>query len=68
MDAEIVLEHLRLGDAIATLRFWRTADGKSHAAVVRKRGTLRLVHQPPIESLTAGVRDRMSALLDTVLH
>ncbi len=65
---EIVLEHLRLGDAIATLRFWRSADGKSHAAVVRKRGTLRLVHQPPIESLTAGVRDRMSALMDTVLH
>jgi glycogen debranching enzyme len=65
---ESVLEHLRLGNAIATLRFWRTADGKSHAEVVRKRGTLRLVHQPPIESLKAGVRDRMSALMDTVLH
>jgi glycogen debranching enzyme len=65
---EVVLERVRLGDAVATLRFWRDANGTSHAEVVRKRGTLRLVHQPSIESLTAGVRDRMAALIDSVMH
>lgn len=65
---EVVLEGVRLGDATATLRFWRDGDGASHAEVVRKQGTLRLVHQPPLESLTAGIRDRMSALVDTVMH
>jgi glycogen debranching enzyme len=65
---EVILENLRVGDTIATLRFWRDRDGRSHAEVVRKRGTLRLVHQPPIESVTAGIRDRMSALVDTLVH
>jgi glycogen debranching enzyme len=65
---EIILERVRLGDAVATLRFWRDANGKSHAEIVHQRGTLHLVHQPPIESLTAGVRDRLAALIDTVVH
>jgi glycogen debranching enzyme len=65
---EIVIHDVRLGGATATLRFWRDARGHSHGEVVRKTGTLRLVKQPPIESLTAGVRDRFAALADSVLH
>lgn len=65
---EVVLEGLRLGEATATLRFWRDRDGTCHADTVRTHGTLRLVHQPPPESLTAGIRDRMTALIDTVMH
>lgn len=65
---EIVLHDLRLGGATATLRFWREADGTSHGEILRKRGTLRLVKQPPPESLTAGVGDRLSALFDSLIH
>jgi hypothetical protein len=65
---EIVLHDLRLGGATATIRFWRDGRGVSHGEVVQKRGTLRLVRQPPIESTSATVRDRFAALADSVLH
>ncbi len=65
---EVVLEGVRLGNAKATLRFWRTDDGGAHGEIVHKDGTLHLVRQPPIESLHAKVSDRFSALVDTLLH
>ncbi len=66
--SEVVLEEVRVGGATATLRFWRTEGGDSHGEIVHKRGTLHLVRQPPLESLGAGVRDRFSALVETILH
>ena len=65
---EIILERVRVHNAEVTLRFWRTEKGESHGEIVRKRGTLHLIRQPPIESLTAGARDRFRALVDTVVH
>jgi glycogen debranching enzyme len=65
---EVTIRGLRLGGATATIRFWRDDAGASHAEVVRKRGTLHLVHQPPIESLRHGARDRFGALVDSVWH
>ena len=65
---EVTLRGLRLGGATATIRFVRDESGKSHAEVVHKRGTLHLVHQPPPESLGAGVRDRLGALVESVFH
>ena len=65
---EIVLHDLRLAGATVTLRFWRDRHGGSHVEIVHKRGTFRLVKQPPPESLTSGVRDRMTALIDTLMH
>ena len=65
---EVVLEGLRVGDARATLRFWREADGKSHGEIVRHRGTLHLLRQPPPESVKANVSDRLRALVDTLVH
>ena len=65
---EVILHDLRLGGAIATIRFWRDKHGRSHGEVVRKRGSLHLVRQPPIESLRATVRDRFSALADNLIH
>jgi len=62
------VQDLRLAGAKATLRFWRDESGSSHAEVVRKQGTFRLVTQPPPESLTAGVADRLVALFDSVRH
>jgi glycogen debranching enzyme len=65
---EVIVRGLRLGGATATLRFWRDDSGDSHADVVEKRGTFHLVRQPPPESLHAGVRDRLGALVETVRH
>jgi glycogen debranching enzyme len=65
---EVVMHDLRVGDATVTLRFWRTPDGRSHFEVVRQHGTLRILRQPPPESLFAGVGDRLGAFVDTVLH
>ena len=64
---EVVLEDLRLADARATIRFWRDKSGDSHARIIHKRGTFRLVQQPPPESLYASIRDRFAALADSVV-
>jgi hypothetical protein len=65
---EVIVRDLRLGDAMATIRFWRDRSGDSHAEVVRKRGKFHLLRQPPPESLTARVRDRLGALVESVVH
>jgi glycogen debranching enzyme len=65
---EVILHRLKVGGAVVTLRCWRGDDGKSHAEILDKRGTLHLVRQPPPESLTVGIADRLKALVDGVLH
>ncbi|NUP54756.1 MAG: hypothetical protein HOQ19_02910 [Gemmatimonadaceae bacterium] len=65
---EVILHDLRLGGATATIRFWRGKDGDSHAEVLHQRGTFHLVKQPPPESLSSGVRDRLGAFIDGVWH
>lgn len=65
---EIVMRDLRVGGARVSLRFWRNADGASEFEVLRKHGTLRVLRQPPPESLFAGTADRVSAFVDTVLR
>ncbi|HYG70318.1 MAG TPA: hypothetical protein VD838_21755, partial [Anaeromyxobacteraceae bacterium] len=64
---EVVVHGLRVGGATVTLRCWRDGDGRSHAELLKKRGTLHLVRQPPLESLTASAGDRFRALVDGVL-
>jgi hypothetical protein len=53
--------------ATATIRCWRDKAGASHAEVRAKRGTIHLLKQPPLESLRAGTRDRLSGLADSIL-
>jgi hypothetical protein len=43
--SEVVLHNLRSGAATATTRFWRGDNGRSHAEILEKSGTLRL-NQP----------------------
>ncbi len=64
---EVTIEGLRLGETVATLRFHRNADGRIDAQIVRKRGPLRLVRQPPLESLSADLGDRFRALAESIL-
>jgi hypothetical protein len=65
---EAVLHDLRLGESTGTIRFWRGEHGHSHAEIVKSTGTFRLIVQPPPESLTAGVRDRVRGLFETIRH
>ena len=65
---DVTIRGLRVGDAVATVRFWRDDDGDSHARILEKRGKLRLVRQPPIESLKDGMPQRFGALVDTLVH
>jgi glycogen debranching enzyme len=64
---EVIVHDLRLAGATVSLRFWRDEDGAGHGEVVHKRGSFHLVKQPPLESLSAGVRDRFGALADSVI-
>lgn len=64
---ELTLKGLRVGGATADLRFWRDDGGDSHFEVLRKEGTLRILRQPPIDSLHAGLWDRLGALAASVL-
>jgi glycogen debranching enzyme len=65
---EVTIDRLRIGGATATLRFRRDGKGESHVEVVRKRGTLHIIKQPPPDSLTASPKDRFTALVDRLLH
>ncbi|HEX9945138.1 MAG TPA: glycogen debranching N-terminal domain-containing protein [Thermoanaerobaculia bacterium] len=65
---EVIVRGLRIGGATATLRFWRDDSGASHAEILEKGGALRLLRQPPPESLQAGLLDRFRALIDGILH
>ena len=60
---EIVVENLRVGDARITLRFYRDDRGRSHFEAIAKEGSLHVVRQPPLDSLSAGIRDRFGALV-----
>jgi glycogen debranching enzyme len=63
---EIVIRNLRVGHASLTLRAWRAESGKTEFDVLNKQGTLRVVRQPPLESLTASVSDRLHGLVESL--
>ena len=63
---ELVFQNLRVGGATATLRFWRDARGRSKFQVLHKRGTLHVVRQPPPESLSADLWQRLHGVMESV--
>jgi glycogen debranching enzyme len=64
---DVVLRGLRVGQAVVSLRFYRDKDGRSRWELLHRRGTLHIVRQPPPESLTAGLTDRLTGLLQTAM-
>ncbi|MEX2583578.1 MAG: hypothetical protein WD766_09895 [Gemmatimonadota bacterium] len=64
---EITVKRLRVGEATVTLRFWRDSDGDSHHEVLGQEGALHIIRQPPVDSLTVGLWDRLGALAEGVL-
>jgi glycogen debranching enzyme len=63
---EIVIRDLRVGDAKVSLRFWRTAHGTSRWEVLHRQGSLHIVRQPPLESLSTTWTDRAADVLESV--
>jgi glycogen debranching enzyme len=64
---DLTIEDLRVGEARVSLRFTRDERGTTDFEILQRHGTLRVVRQPPPESLTARARDRVTALLSGVL-
>jgi glycogen debranching enzyme len=64
---EITLEHLRVGEAVVTIRFYRTGGGGSDYEVLDKRGPLHVLRQPSPWSLTAGFAERLKDALTSLL-
>ncbi len=62
---DVTLRNLRVGEARVSLRFH--GEGESHVEVLEQEGTLHLIRQPPLDSLSVGVWDRLGALVKDVL-
>ncbi len=64
---EITIERMRVGQAIVTLKFFRTANGRTDYKVVELKGALHIIRQPSPWSVTTGgaqrVRDAISSML-----
>ncbi|HYT66060.1 MAG TPA: glycogen debranching N-terminal domain-containing protein [Vicinamibacterales bacterium] len=56
---DLTLYDLRVGEASVSVRFFRRADGTSDYEILHRRGSIRIVRQPPIESLSATIADRI---------
>lgn len=64
--SELILRDVRVGDAKATLRFWREEDGSSKWEVLHQQGKLHIIRQPAPESLSAGWMERLTGLVESV--
>jgi len=60
---DVTAHNQRAGEARASLRFWRDRRGDSHHEVLKKQGALRIVRQPPLDSLTVSLWDGLGALI-----
>jgi glycogen debranching enzyme len=65
---ELILRDLRVGKARATLRFWRRDSGRSDWEVLHRHGTLRIVRQPPPESVSATWSERARDALQSMVR
>jgi glycogen debranching enzyme len=63
---ELVLRDVRVGEAKATLRFWRDDEGQSRWQVLHRQGRLRIVRQPAPESLSAPWTARIAGLAESL--
>jgi glycogen debranching enzyme len=64
---ELILRDVSVGSARATLRFWRDAGGASKWDVLHTQGTLHVIRQAALESLSATWSDRTEAVFQSAL-
>jgi glycogen debranching enzyme len=65
---ELIMRDLRVGGAKVSLRFWRDDSGRSDWEVLHRQGSLRIVRQPPPESLSATWRERAPDAVQSLLE
>lgn len=63
----ITLDRLRVGKAVARIRFWRKDDGTSDYRIEDLRGTLHVIRQPSPWSLTADFGERVMDAITSLL-
>src|SRR6185436_17071904 len=59
---EVTISNLRIGNAVAKLRFHR-----KEFEILDLEGELKVIRQPPISSLTVGIWDRVAALAKGIM-
>lgn len=64
---EFTILNLRVGEADADLRFFRTPEGASDFEVLEKRGHLHVLRQPSPWSQTAGTGERLKDFITSLL-
>ncbi|HKY04541.1 MAG TPA: glycogen debranching N-terminal domain-containing protein [Blastocatellia bacterium] len=64
---EITLANLRVGEATATIRFFREKGGQSSYDVLDRQGSLHVLRQPSPWSLTASFAERLKDALTSML-
>lgn len=64
---ELTVRNLRVGRAVATIRFHRRPNGSSDYEVLAKDGPLHVLRQPSPWSLTAGFAERFVDALKSLL-
>jgi hypothetical protein len=60
----VTVRNLRVGQASVSLRFWRDRNGDSRYEVLKKEGSLRIVRQPPLDSIMVSLWERLEALIN----
>lgn len=64
---DVTVEDLKIGDALATIKFHRENDGRTEYSVERLEGTLHILRQPSPNSLTAGWGERIKDSIMSLL-
>jgi hypothetical protein len=64
----LTVRGLRVGETTVTLSFERRDNDTVDWDVVHRRGTLRIVRQPPPESVSAGASDRIWGLVESLMR
>ena len=64
---EITSENLRVGDAVVTIRFYRTKRGNGDYEVLDKHSSLHVLRQPSPWSPTATFAERLKDALTSLV-
>ncbi len=59
---DLTVENLRVGEANVTMHFRRCRNGRTRTTVLKKQGTLFILHQPPVNSMHTPWWKRLAAL------
>jgi glycogen debranching enzyme len=65
---EVRIQGLRVGKAMASVRFWRKSDGTSDYQLTDVKGPLHVLRQPSPSSITAGWGERIRDLISSTIR